>query len=293
MPLTTTTTVGPTITLTTAGVTPMIWSRLTADAREENLEFLNTFDRSWEPDLKTANHGDRVIINGIDNLTVGTTLGVGGTVSYSAGALRTHVVLIVDTHAYRAFDLEYEAALFANVNLMEKLAGKAGYAVSLKLDNDAAGFIDDFSQTVGTLAVPLTDDDVIDATRLLNDAIAPAGGRFAMVSPLQQSELWKIDRYVNAQYSKAIGSVDTKTFRGQFAGPYNMTWIMTGAVEGSNAAGRDNGIYHREAVAAAVLDEQRITSMMEIDTDSTKFVVHALYGMIEVRDTSGVWAKGA
>ena len=41
-----------------------------------------------------------------------------------------------------------------------------------------------------------------------------------------------------------------------------------------------------------MIDNQRIATDYEITTDSFRHAVHSIYGLIEVRDTSGVFAKG-
>jgi len=283
-----------TTTTTADSAIPEVWSALTADAREENLIVFNMFDRKYEEEQGSKPY-DTIHIQGINNFATGAlTLGVGGTVTYEAGAFASQIDLVIDTHAYHAFDLETEAEMLTNINLMERLASKSGYAVSLKMDDDAAGLIDDFgTNTVGVLGQPLDEEDVRTAARLLDDVLAPTSGRYFVMSPYQRSHFMGIEKLTNSLYGSALGTIDVNDQkRGMFFRSHGADWYVTGNVEGSNAAGHDNGMFQKEAVAVAVVDNMRTVSMYEIDTDSTKHVIHSLYGLKEVRDDHGVWMKG-
>ena len=273
---------------------PTLWSRLTADAREENLVMANTFDRRYEAEAGKQPY-NTINIQSVPNLTVGATLGVGGTLTHTEASMNARVVLSIDTHAYRSFDLEVELEQLSNVDLMAKLTHKAGYAVSLRIDDDAAGMVDDFATNlVGTLAVPLTYDDVVQGWRLLEEALAPQGNRWFVMHPTQAGEFYKEERFINQLYGKTIGGMDGKSLRDSVAvNIFGLKWVSSGNVEGTNAAGHDNGIYHSEAVALAIVDNMRMEKQYELDTDSTKVAVHALYGMIEVRDDHGVYMRGS
>jgi hypothetical protein len=287
MALTTTTTADTAI--------PEVWSALTSDEREENLIIFNMYDRQFDQEQGKKPY-DTIHIQGVSNFSTGAVaLGVGSSLTYEAGNFAAQIDLLIDTHAYHAFDLETEAEMLTNIPLLEKLAHKSGYAVALKLDDDAAALIDNFgSNLVGSLGVALDENDVLTGMRLLNDAIAPEGERFYVMSPVQQASHYAEERLSNALYASAIGAIGTKGkhFRGFFGDVHGFKWYMTGNVEGTNAAGHDNGMFHRSAVATAVVDNMRKVSAYEIDSDSTKVAIHSLYGLIEVRDDHGVFAKG-
>lgn len=282
-----------TTTNTADSAIPELWSALTADSREENLLYANLFDRKYEAEAKGKAY-DIIRIQSVGNFTAPANLGVGGTVTFDAGVFNAQVILTINTHVYQAFDIEFEAELMTNISLMEKLSGKAGYSVALNIDDVMAGFVDNFTaNTVGTQTVPLTDANVRTAVRMLNDAIAPEDSRYHVFSPSQHMEYLSIDKYVNALYKPAVGNVDSKHFRGFVGSLYGMDWYVTGNVEGTNAAGRDNGAWQKEAVALAIVDHMRTATVYWIETDSTRHVVHAIFGAIAVRDDHGVFMRGA
>ena len=275
---------------------PQMYSHMTADYREANFLYVNLFDRKYEADLS---EGDRVFIHGVDRFQAETasqanTLGTaGGSLTFDEANLIARISLIADTHIYQAFDLEYEADLFSNIGLMEKLTKASGYAVAHRIDDDAAGLIDNFSQTVGTLAVGFTESDIKRGVQYLNDAFAPEDSRVFVFSPAEQMNLFGIERFVNAQYSASIGNVNVDSkYKGYVTNILGMDWYMSLNVEGTNAAGHDNGIWQKEACATLVVEESRPVSHYEIGTDTTRYAVHAIYGFIEVRDDHGVYMLG-
>jgi len=272
-----------------------MYSHMTADYREANFLYVNLFDRKYEADLS---EGDRVFIHGVDRFAAETatqanTLGVAGSLTFDEANLIARISLIADTHIYQAFDLEYEADLFSNIGLMEKLTKASGYAVAHRIDDDAAGLIDNFSQTVGTLAVGFTESDIKRGVQYLNDAFAPEDSRVFVFSPAEQMNLFGIERFVNAQYSASIGNVNVDSkYKGYVTNILGMDWYMSLNVEGTNAAGHDNGMWQKEACATLIVEESRPVSHYEISTDTTRYAVHAIYGFVEVRDDHGVFMKG-
>ena len=274
---------------------PQMYSHMTADYREANFLYVNLFDRKYEADLS---EGDRVFIHGVDRFQAETASQAnslstaGGSLTFDEANLMARISLIADTHIYQAFDLEYEADLFSNIGLMEKLTKASGYAGAHRIDDDAAGLIDNFSQTVGTAAVGLTENDVKRGVQYLNDAFAPEDGRVFVFSPAEQMNLFGIERFVNAQYSASIGNVNVDSkYKGYVTNILGMDWYMSLNVEGTNAAGHDGGIWQKDACATLIVEESRPVSHYEIGTDTTRYAVHAIYGFIEVRDDHGVWMK--
>ena len=295
-----------TATTNLANTVPQMYSHMTADYREANFVFVNLFDRKYESDLS---EGDRVFIHGVNSFqdtqdtttlaampasgSLGSAGGGSGSLPFDEASLKSRISLIADTHIYQAFELEYEADLFSNIGLMEKLTKASGYAVAHRIDDDAAALVDNFSQTVGTAAVGLTESDSKRGVQFLNDAFAPEDSRVFVFSPAEQMNLFGIERFVNAQYSSSIGNVNVDSkYKGYVTNILGLDWYMSLNVEGTNAAGHDNGMWQKEACATLIVEESRPVSHYEISTDTTRYAVHAIYGFVEVRDDHGVWMKG-
>ncbi len=283
-----------------------VWSSATRDSLLPNLVMGNIVDRSFEEQLSGL-IGDTIHVHGVGdtgdtvsgfNVADGsneTVLTAGATLTADVLRFMTEVDIAIDTHAYKFFDLEHELDLFTQMDLLERGAERATFTVAFKIDDDGAGLIDDFTQNVGTLGVGLSDNNVLRGVQYLNDANAQEEGRFALVSAAQQLEFLKIEKYVNQLYStsQSTQQPENGTFRGRFGNLYGVDFYMSTNTEGTNAAGHDNGMWQREALALVVVDNMRSADDYEISTDSHRFAVHSIYGWKEIRDTSGVWAKGA
>jgi len=74
---------------------------------------------------------------------------------------------------------------------------------------------------------------------------------------------------------------------------YRMPAYVSTNTEGSNAAGHDNGMFQKEALALVVQMKPTAHSMYDIDYLVDKVAIEQLYGTREMRDDHGVWMKGA
>jgi len=289
MPITTTTTVDTTI--------PELWSPLTADYREAKLNWINYYDRRYEAE-NAGKAYDTIHIQGVNSFqdetgTHANTLGVGGTLTFDAARYQTQVNLLIDTHAYQAFDLEWEAELMSNISTLDRLAKAAAYAVAHRIDDSAAAFADDdTTEAVGSLGVALTDADVRTGRQFLDDALAPMSERFFVFSHAEHNNFMDVEKYVNNLYREVVGSIETKKYEGYVGNMYGMDWYANDNVEGTNAAGHDGFMFHKESIAVAVIDNMRNVEHYEISTDSTRYAVHSIYGMIAVRTDHGVFCRG-
>ena len=280
---------------------PEVWSAQTRDSLLANLVGWNLIDRSFEQEMAGRAY-DTIHIDGVGGTTDDTrtgfdvgsniTLGAGGTLTAEVVTFLTQVNLAIATHAYKFWDLEFELDLMTQMPLMERGAERTAYVVAQKADDDCNGLIDNFSQTVGTLAAGLTDADILRGVQYLNDANAQEEGRNALFSSAEQINLLQIEQYRNSLYDQAFTTAADGKFRGFFGSKYGVDFYMSTNTEGTNAAGHDNGMFQQEALAGAMLDNQRVATDYEITTDSFRHAVHSIYGLIEVRDTSGVWLKG-
>jgi hypothetical protein len=261
----------------------------------------NLVDRSFEAEL-SGRRGDTIHIDGAGGTTADTiagfdvtsniTVAAGGTLTSEVMAFLTQVDISIDTHAYKFWDLEHELDLLSEFPLLQRGAERTAYVVAQKVDDDGAGLIDNFSQSVGTLIINLTDANILRGVQYLNDADAPEDRRFALMSAAQQIGMLETEKYVNRLYGTTLMKPEGGNFKGFFGSLYGVDYYMSTNTEGTNAAGHDNGMWFVEAIALVMVDEQRVATDYEITTDSHRHAVHSIYGWLEVRDTSAVWLKG-
>tara|TARA_R110000823_G_scaffold189968_7_gene321774 strand:- start:4580 stop:5452 length:873 start_codon:yes stop_codon:yes gene_type:complete len=289
MALTTITTVATTI--------PEVWSKITNDTREKNLILAPLLDRRFESE-NAGNPTDKIHVQGVDDFAGNADAFSAGDdpITFTAGAFLAQVDIAISRHYYTAFAVQHDVSLLANIPLAMKFSNKAAYRVSLELDTYIAGFFDantTSANKVGALGTALEDDDIIESTRILNAANVPFEDRHFYFSTDQDAEFKKVERYVNNDYSQAVGSLNVTHTRGLVANLHGMSWYTSTNVEGSTAAGHDNGFFHREWAAIVQAENLRIEGpSYDLESDSDEYAVHNYYGVKEMRPDHVVWGKG-
>lgn len=280
------------ITSTTSAVAnPAITSKETIDYREANLAFEGTVSRKYYDEARV---GTTIRWGTISRPNSGSARtksegNSGNDITYDASS-ETAVTLTINQHVYSAFELEEFEENMSIVDLESKYTKAAAYVVNLNIDATLAGLVDNFSQLVGTLAVDLTDDDIRRALQYLEDANAPGERRWYAMSPATKNSMLGIDRYASSDFNRGGAA---NIVRGTFGDIYGLTAWQSTNVEGSNAAGHDNGIYQSDAIALGMRMQPKTRKFDDIQNLSRQVAVSAIYGVIETRDDHGCWARGA
>ena len=275
---------------TTADVfIPELWSMEAIVARENQLVFANLVDRKFE---KGLSFGDKIHVPSVGNLA-SRTKSINTAITYET-ITETNTDIDIATHEYAAIALENITRVQNNRDQLKLYAGKLGYALALAVDDVLAGLVDNFSQTVGTLAVELTDDELLRARQYLDDADAPQDSRVMVVSPAQETGLLKLDRFVHNDYDSVHGpGRETGLEKAYVSSFMGMPIYRSVNVEGTNAAGHDNGMFQKEAVALVMQISPKTYHQFDIDYIVDKVAIEQLYGTQEMRDDHGVFMKGA
>ncbi len=263
---------------------PEIWSKQAVVSREKNLVLAPLVDHRFESELK---YGDIINYGTIGSLTAQTkTKSANGALVFET-VTETSAQISVATWEYQGIAVERIVDVQAMIDLAEKYAPKQMNALDLAVDDVLAGLIDDFStNTVGSLGVDLSYDDVLSAIQKLDDANVPQDGRFFYVSPAQYYSWCKQDTFIRSDYSAVT--------RGPVA---NRGWMdipcyRSTNCEGSNAAGHDNGLIQREALALIMQKNPTPERAFDINYLVDKIVLWQLYGTKEIRDDHGVYMAG-
>jgi len=275
---------------TTADVfIPELWSMEAIVERENQLVFANLVDRRFE---KGLSYGDTIHVPGVSNLAV-RTKSTNGAIDYET-VTESNTDISIATHQYVAIALENITRVQNNRDQLQLYAGKLGYALALAVDDVLAGLVDNFSQTVGTLAVELTDDELLRARQYLDDADAPQESRVMIVSPAQETGLLKLDRFVHNDYDSVHGpGRETGLEKAYVSSFMGMPIYRSVNVEGTNSAGHDNAMFQKEAIALVMQISPKTYHQFDIDYIVDKVVIEQLYGTQEMRDDHGVFMKGA
>lgn len=290
------------ITRTTADVfIPEIWSGLAVVERENALVMVPLVDRRFEAELTI---GDTLHVPSLSNLgsartksavTAITFVTVTETNTQAGDDGFDGVTITINTHDYNAIAIESIAKLQSDRDLMSMYAGKLGYSLGLSLDDSIAVRMDTFSNTVGALAIPLGDDEILRAIQYLDDADTPQEERNIVVSPAQAIEFLKLDRFVHNDYSTLHASFEAMPGLGRaYVTSYLGIPIFKSVnVDGTNAAGHDNAMLHRESIALIVQQMPKSYAHFDIDFLADKIAIEQVYGSSEVRDDHGVFMAGS
>ena len=281
------------ITSTTAATTnPAITDKDIIEFRRANLGFSATVSNRYK-----------------DKAGVGTTIRWATTAAPNSGAARTKsegnsgnditydvntegsVTLAFNQHYYSAYEIEEFEESLSIVDLRSVYTRGAAYVVEMAVDDALAALPDDFTSNagIGTLAVPWNDDDIRDGVRQLDDANVPADDRFFAMSPAAKMSLMGIDRYASSDFNRGGGA---NIIKGEFGQIYNLRPWQSTNIEGSNAAGHDNAIYHRDAMALGMRMKPKVRNFDDIQNLSSQHSVSVIFGVIETRDDHGVYARG-
>lgn len=257
---------------------PDILHRMTLKYRMPKRVARNVFDTRFE-DVKV---GDNIDIARVSRITVGTvTLGTGFKTTTYQAPTETKATIAINKWSYGAVALEiYEMAVAAKD--LEALYRQSSLdTVLVKIDADALAEADNFSQTVGTDNVNLTDDNVLAAIEEFDTDNVPDEDRNIVMHPTQMIEFFKLDKYINSLYRG--GTPANKLRLGEM---YGAEWWKTTQVK-AGSSGHVNFACHREAVGLVVRRKPQAWTLDDPDTQSRKIVYAAIYGFGELRDDHG------
>ena len=280
------------ITSTTGAVqNPAITSKDVIEFREANLGMSGTVSTRYTDEAKvgTTIRWSPITLPNSGAARQKTEGNSGNDITYDAQT-ETAITLTIKQHWYSAFELEEFEKSLSIVDQTRWYTKAAAYVVDLAVDDTLAGLVDNFGQVTGTLAVPGTDDDVRRSVQYLDDANAPKEGRFFGMSPAMKNDMLGIDRYASSDFNRGGGA---NMVRGTFGEIYDMkTWVSTN-IEGSNAAGHDNDIHQRDAIALAMRMSPRTRRFDDIQNLSEQVAISVIYGAVETRDDHGVFFRGS
>lgn len=277
------------ITVTTAAnFIPEIWSTEILEAYVAELVFGALVDRKFEAEVKQK--GDIIHVPNLAAMTVAQKT-AGNAVSFTA-TTESKTDITVDQDWVVAFRIDNIAEVQAQNNLRQMYTTRAGKDLAVKIDSTVAALVDDFAQTQGTLALDVTDDNLLRAVQYLDDANAPRDDRAWVISPATLMTLMKIDKFVKLDYVNPAGK-GTAVEKAMLNYPiYGAGVYVSTNVEGDNTNGHDNGYFQKEAIALVMQQEPKTFSQFMIEYVADAVVVEAIWGVAEMRDTSGVWLKG-
>ena len=184
-------------------------------------------------------------------------------------------------------DKEVEQVL-KQYSYQERLMTNAAYTVGAAYEDAILALFPSFSQTVGTSAAALADSNIVKALRYLDEASVPQDDRAFFLTPKQVwSDLAVIDKFSLLVNTKGADPV----FKGHVGYLYGVPVIKSERI-GATTGSANSCLAHKDAIihASSIMRTQSNYVPQYLSNLVTADVV---YGVLENRDTSGVWIKTA
>ncbi len=268
-----------------ANYMPVVWARKALAFVEKELVCFNLFNRDYEKDF--ANGGDTVRINPLLEIT--------------ATAVNTDAdptVYDTDQGAYTDLIINYWYEAVVGVNDAQSLMGvpdyetqiipKLSYAIAKQMDTSVNALFDDFSQSVGTEGQALSYENLLKAKAYLDQADAPMEGRVLIIDPESLEDLMALDIFISADYQ--AGGAVSKGFVGQLP-TLGCKVYMTTNLTAVNTNYHPACMAHRDALAVAQRQSINLKSWRVEERHTTMHRATGMWGVVELRDTFGVWIK--
>jgi hypothetical protein len=225
-------------------------------------------------------------------------------------ATETKVTLAVNQWYESSFAIEDREAAQVKHSyyIMEKYAKNVGFAVAKKLETELALLFDNFSQAVGASTTNLADSEIRQAIAYLEAANIDTTQDVAFF--MHPNVFWKQVQNLD-KFSLAINSpVNDPTGKTPKATLYGIpVFISTNVQQISGTVGRSNALAHKDALhwATSPLGTGgsmaggsmtgkygvRVQSNYIPEYLSTITTADLLFGVVENRDTFGVWIRTA
>jgi hypothetical protein len=281
---------------TMATYLPEQWSSLATITYRSNVVSEPLLDHRWEPEIGVG-RGDTV---NVPNFTQNTsaskrsTFGTGASLTFDA-VQESQTQILVDQMAYKAFRIPAEMGIQAMSIYVPLLTSGIGEAVALKVDSEIAadgtnGY--DAFTAIGSDNVDVTDDLLLQAEQVLNDANAPVSGRSLVVSPGTWTSIRKIERYSNSLYAGSVGNVKGDKGPGYVGNLYTFDIYQSNNLE-AGTSGTKNAMFQKEAIAFA--GQKALTMVKDLNVEDglfDQYVGYRVYGFKLIKPGFGSEVDG-
>lgn len=174
----------------------------------------------------------------------------------------------------------------ASSNVVADVGRLFGEAIARKMDKDLLALFAGFSTVVGTNATELTAASIFKAVAKLRSAGVPGDALACVLSPEQAYDLKKAltGTYSNPNAGMVQNQAMQTGYVGMLAGvPVYETGNLDGVADVFKG-----GLFHRDALGLAVMNDIRIEPQRDASLRATELVATATYGVGELYDAYGV-----
>lgn len=272
---------------------PEIWSEKINDFFRADLKAANFFMDLSED---VSDGGDQINIPNITEMTA-KSKSVGSQVELSSPT-EDDVNLTIDIHQHVAFVIEdaISAQVKRSYNIQRLYAENAAYTTAATLEDDIFDLFSGFSNTVGDSGTELNDSNIRQAIAYLGANNVPEKDRaFFLHSNVIWNQVMGIDKFTLVQNTAGADPV----LQGQVGLLYGIPVIESSRLSKSGGS-REGALAHKSAIAFATANFSGATKQtVRVQADyileylGTLVVADIMYGVVENRDTSGVYIKAS
>jgi len=200
----------------------------------------------------------------------------------------TATTLTIDQYEYAATGVVEGENAISGYNIMEEYASACAEMLARKMDATKAGLVDDIStNTVGALIADPSEDDLLYAIQLLDDADVASDNRNWRISNALWNSLMRMNRLTSIEF------VERKPLsNGEIRDLYGIPCRKYNGLDGTNATGHDNYLGRKNCIIYANAMRPKTRRFDDIDVLGEKYAISAVWGDKILRDDSGVWVKG-
>ncbi len=281
-------------TTTNASFIPAIWGAKLNDFYRANLRCAAFFE-DLSDELKDG--GNIIYIPNISEMTANSkTVGSQVTLNKQTAA---KVTLTINAWYEVSFLLEdfVAAVMKKSYRMQERWMKNAGYTVAAKLEDAIITLFRGFAQVVGDSSHSFNDSSIRAAIAYLDAANVPMEDRAFFLHP---NVIWKQVMGIN-KFTLATNTAGADpVLKGEVMKLYGIPVVSTTRLA-VYLGHRDGALAGKDAINFATanpaggtsLDKVRLQTQYLQDYLGTLVTADIMYGVIENRDTSGVWVKAS
>lgn len=273
---------------------PEVWSSRLNDFFRASLR-AGSFFENWSEEVAEGGdivHRPNIVEMTAQNKTVGSQVVL-------SDPTETDVDLTIDTHKHVAFVIEDAVAskVKKSYRIQEVYAKNAGFTTGATLEDAILALFTGFSQTVGDSATALNDSNIRQAIAYLDAANVPMEDRAFFLHP---NVIWKQLQGID-KFSLMINTAGADpVLKGHVGMLYGIPVIAHSRL-GTSLGSRIGALAHKSAIAYAVANPSGMSSVNNVRLQTayvleylgTLVVADLIFGVIENRDTSGVYIKAS
>lgn len=275
--------IGTTTVTTAANWIPEVWAAELSDATEANLGLAGLVDRSFDEQMKAK--GDIIHISDASHPAV--RVKSADTSATYANITENVQNVTIDRQAYVGFLVEDIAEIQSQYAVRSKYTGDASYSLMAYVEGDVtsglASLPDNFSQSVGTLGVDPTTDNVIRAKQYLDDGDVPETDRFFYMSPATHAALLKQEAF-SSQLYVGQDNANRAQLRGEIPGSVYGARVMVSSLANNNPAASAQSyswFCHKKGVALIMQRTPTVHTQWENLEIGWGVVVDVIYQFVE------------